>query len=142
VSARKFTKLNKFQQLLAGLILGCLLFVGVAPWVQAQVSFPGPSPATLVSLQPRDPLNTVQVNELTTDLEGKWAGIYENFFQESFSSLGLTTAEIGKKLVSLEQETGKKAAVFWINPEKDGVSICLLTGDRPTTGVKVFDTDE
>ncbi|AIE72940.1 hypothetical protein D082_04110 [Synechocystis sp. PCC 6714] len=111
----------------------------MAPWVQAQIKFPRP---TLVSLQPRSALNVQQVNELTTDLESKWAGIYENYFQEDFSSLGLTTEQIGQKLASLQQETGKKAAIFWINPEEDGVSICLLTGDRPTVGVKVLDTDD
>jgi CHAT domain-containing protein len=89
-----------------------------------------------------DSMNIQQINELTTDLEGKWAGVFENYFQEDFSSLGLTTKEIGKKLASLEQETGKKAAIFWINPEVDGVSICLLTGDRQTLGFKVFDTDQ
>lgn len=133
----------KFNNLLAGLLVGFVLFIGLSTWVEAKPVFPGLSPRTnLISLQPRNSLNVKQVNELTTDLEGKWQGVYENYFQENFSSLDLTTEGIGKKLASLEQETGKKAAVFWINPEVDGVSICLLTGDRPTVGVKVFDTDE
>ncbi|QHV00612.1 CHAT domain-containing protein [Synechocystis sp. CACIAM 05] len=130
-------------RLVPGVILGLLLFIGLAPWVQAQIKLPPNfSPPILVSSQPSNALNVQQVNELTTDLEGKWAGIYENYFQEDFSSLGLTTEEIGKKLASLQKQTGQKAAIFWINPEADGVSICLLTGDRPTVGVKVLDTAE
>lgn len=100
-------------RLVPGVILGLLLFIGLAPWVQAQIKLPlNFSPPILVSSQPSNALNVQQVNELTTDLEGKWAGIYENYFQEDFSSLGLTTEEIGKKLASLQQQTGQKAAIF------------------------------
>lgn len=133
----------KLNNLLAGLFIGFILFISLSSWVEAKLVFPGSFPsAALVSLQPMDSMNIQQINELTTDLEGKWAGVFENYFQEDFSSLGLTTKEIGKKLASLEQETGKKSAIFWINPEVDGVSICLLTGDRQTVGIKVLDTDQ
>ncbi|WP_322742723.1 CHAT domain-containing protein [Synechocystis salina] len=123
----------------AGVFLGLFLLMGFAPWVKAQVNFSAP---ILVSLQPSNALNIQQVNELTTDLESKWAGIYEDYFREDFSSLGLTTEEIGQKLASLQQQTGQKAAIFWINPQEKGVSICLLTGDRPPVGVKVLNTAE
>ncbi|MBE9194039.1 CHAT domain-containing protein [Synechocystis sp. LEGE 06083] len=121
------------------MLLGLFLLLGFVPWVKAQVNFSSP---IVVSLQPSNALNIQQVNELTTDLESKWAGIYEDYFQEDFSSLGLTTKEIGEKLAALQQQTGQKAAIFWINPQEKGVSICLLTGDRPPVGVKVLNTAE
>ncbi len=133
----------KLNRLLVGLFVGFILFLGLSTWVNAKPAFPELSSGeNLVSLQPSQSLNPEGVNDLTADLEAKWAGIYGNYFQEDFSSLGLTPKEIGQKLVSLQQETGKKAAVFWINPEDDGASIFLLTGDRPTVGLKVFDTEE
>jgi CHAT domain-containing protein len=76
------------------------------------------------------------------EIEDIWTSLYRNYLEQDFLSLKLEPLEISTKIAELNQATGIKAAIVWLIPRPDYLSILLVTPGKSPIGSRVSDANQ
>jgi CHAT domain-containing protein len=82
-------------------------------------------------------LDVEQFSEKVENLEAKWEGDYERYFDRDFSNSSREARQIASKLSKIKEQTNVNPAVIWAAPQDDFLDLVLITPNEQFVTTKI-----
>ncbi|MGL4882461.1 MAG: CHAT domain-containing protein [Waterburya sp.] len=82
-------------------------------------------------------LDVEQFSDKVENLEAKWEGDYERYFDRDFSNSSREARQIAARLSEIKEQTNINPAVIWAAPQDDFLDLVLITPNEQFVTTKV-----
>jgi CHAT domain-containing protein len=82
-------------------------------------------------------LDVEQFSEKVENLEAKWEGDYQRYFDRDFSNSSREARQIAAKLSEIKEQTNVNPAVIWAAPQDDFLQLILITPNEQFISQKI-----